>query len=70
MMDDTRFDSRTIDRNLANGTVSHEEYAEYLAQLADATDGAENVAASMIEHEQSEPILPLPTKKAAATKKK
>lgn len=73
MMDDTRFDSRTIERNLAKGVVTRQEYDQHLAGLADVTSDADNVEGSMLDHEPVSTPLPAPNKAGAdkpAKKKK
>jgi hypothetical protein len=49
MESDSRFDQRLIERNLAKGVVTREEYEKYRKGLADTAKGAENVEASLAE---------------------
>ncbi|MCP4199966.1 MAG: hypothetical protein GY762_22710 [Proteobacteria bacterium] len=40
-MDSTKFDKRTIDRNLKSGAVSQKEYEKHLSKLADLAEETE-----------------------------
>ena len=42
-MDPTKFDKRTIERNLKSGTISQKEYDKYLAKLPDLAEDSENI---------------------------
>ena len=41
--EDSRFDQRVIERNLAKGIISKAEYEKYLADLPDLSDKCEYV---------------------------
>ena len=40
-MDPTKFDKRTIERNLKSGAISQKEYDKYLAKLPDLAEDSE-----------------------------
>ena len=42
-MDPTKFDKRTIERNLKSGAISQKEYDKYLAKLQDLAEESENI---------------------------
>ena len=42
-MDPTKFDKRTIERNLKSGVISQKEYDKYLAKLPDLAEESENI---------------------------
>jgi hypothetical protein len=46
--DDFRFDKRVLQRNLASGVVTQQEYERYLKRLKDASTEAASFEASLV----------------------
>lgn len=59
MVDIRKLDSRTVERYIAKGRVSREEYEQYLAALPDLAEEAEEVDYDgLLEKEELLPVLP------------
>lgn len=46
---DRKFDIRTLERNLAQGKITQDEYDTHLANLADSAEGSAEFQAQFIE---------------------
>lgn len=49
------YDTRVIDRNLADGSVAREEYERHLAALPDVTGKSESFLTRLSGHDYDEP---------------
>jgi hypothetical protein len=63
MENDSKFDLRLIERNLAKGVVTREEYDKLKKGLPDAGKSAENVEASLAERVTKPATYPPPKPK-------
>ena len=50
MDDSVKTDIRLVERLMARGDLTRADYEKHLKSLADATENAENVEASMADH--------------------
>jgi hypothetical protein len=55
---DLQFDTRLVDRHIAKGTVTREDYEKHLKGLKDAKDKATNVDASQADNGFAKPAAP------------
>lgn len=62
MEDLVKLDIRLVERMVARGELTHDDYEKHLKSLADTAAQAENVEASIVDHGGVAPRAPAPKK--------